>query len=80
MTKIIQNFVGIVLGLSLVCLFVFALIAALDKQSEVTCIKLQSQSEEYRDFYLTESEKQRCDAAGIEIDTTVRDSYGAIIR
>jgi len=80
MKKIIQNFVGIVLGLALVCLFFFAMLTALEKQSEVNCYKLQSQSREYQGFFLTESEKTTCDALGIKINAVVRGGNGEIIQ
>jgi len=80
MTKIIQNCVSIVLALVAIAILFFAMLTGLNKQSEVTCIKLQNQSQEYRGFYITESEDTMCDSIGIEVDAPVRGVDGEIIR
>lgn len=81
-SNLIQNAVAIVLGIIFFAALFFAVLTGLEKQSEVTCIKLQNQSEEFKHagFYLTESESHICDELGIEIDAPVLKASGEIVK
>jgi hypothetical protein len=47
--------------------WVVLLSIGLEKQDEVTCLKLQQYAKEYETFYSTPEERQMCDALGLPI-------------
>lgn len=57
-------------------LFVLAalMLMGVKNEEKVSCHKWQTQATEYPDFYLTEWQKEQCDAHGIEINAPVQTS------
>lgn len=51
---------------------IYALYIGLDKQELVACNQLKAYSQTYPQFYLTQSEKEMCDAHGVSIDAPVK--------
>jgi len=80
MSKRIMQFLVVAGWVSLAFLLLkFAIVPFLsyvvDANAEVECLKLQSYSEDYASFYLTEWEAEMCDSIGIEIDAPVGNYY-----
>lgn len=52
----------------------WALPKALDRQTRVDCYKLQSQSTQYPNFYITSQENRDCKNVGVEVSATIKDN------
>jgi len=65
----ILKFVGI---LGAVALFIWAMETGFDKNEEVECLKWQSESTQYANYYLTHWQDEQCRAHGIEISAPVQ--------
>lgn len=65
-----KSIISIIIA-GIVTLFLFY---GIDKQEKVTCYKLQEQAVEFKDnqaFYITQNEKDMCDAQKININAPV---------
>lgn len=62
----------VVIGGFVVWQFSMLLSEAMERNDRATCLKLQTQAEQYPDFYLTQSEDRMCRAHGFAIDAPVR--------
>lgn len=69
MIKIVLCGLGLVIGAVVV---VSTVGYGLYKQEEVDCFKLQSQADAYPAFWLSQNDKDMCDAHGITINATVK--------
>ena len=60
--------------LSLFILFILAalLLMGFKKEEQVSCHKWQEHAEQFAGFYLTQWQKDQCDAHGIEINAPVQ--------
>jgi len=65
--------------ISLFILFVLSalMLMGMKNEEKVSCHKWQTQATEYPGFYLTQWQKEQCDAHGIQINAPVQTSLNA---
>lgn len=57
---------------SLVGVFVWAVLIGLNKQDRVDCITWENQAKEFQGFFLTKAQDEQCRALGIIINTDIK--------
>lgn len=57
---------------ALIVLFFYAVGTGLDRQAKADCYTWKNQSEQFPGFYLTQWQKDQCDAVGVEINAPVQ--------
>lgn len=72
MKILIKDVIIATLITTLIAAFVIAILTGFDKQEESRCIKLQQQSIEYTEFYLTVYEDAMCKYQEIIINAPVQ--------
>jgi len=65
-------FQAIVLSLFILFILAALLLMGVSKEEKVTCNNLQSQAKEFPAFFLTQWQKDMCDAHSITIDAPVQ--------
>ena len=65
-------FNAIVLSLFILFILSALMLMGFKKEEEVSCLKWKTQASEYPGFFLTQWQKEQCDAHGIEIDAPVQ--------
>lgn len=67
MKSIITNVAYTLIAFVALAILLFAMNASLDKGEVVSCLKLQEQSREYREFFATQKQADMCDRHGINL-------------
>lgn len=66
-----QKAIAIAVAMLFFGAFIIAIIASADKAELVECLKLQSYSERYSEFFLTEWQAEMCAHAEVEINAPI---------
>ena len=67
-----MRFIDFVIVVLLVGILSFILYWGIDKSEIVECLKLQNQAQHYPGFYLTEWQKDMCEAHAVEVIAIVK--------
>lgn len=58
--------------IALIVLFFWAIGTGLDRQAKADCETWRNQANEFEGFYLTQWQKDQCDAVGVEVNAPVK--------